>query len=107
MAEVTMAIEGTGAVEAAEALLSSPDITRGTWQPVEATRPDKVVSVIVHILSAASGEALSQQINNWYQKYQEALLAKKIDKVVLVANGKRLLLEESSLDDLRQTILNT
>ncbi|MBW4679902.1 MAG: hypothetical protein KME19_07295 [Microcoleus vaginatus WJT46-NPBG5] len=106
MAEVTMAIEGKGAVEAAEALLSSPDI-QGTWQPVEATRPDKVVSVIVHILSAASGEALSQRINNWYQKYQEALLAKTIDKVVVVANGKRLLLEESSLDDLRQTILNT
>lgn len=106
MAEVRMAIEGEGAVEAAEALLSSPDIT-GTWQPVEATRRDKVVSVIVHILLAASGESLSEQINNWYQRYQQAVLDKKIDQVVLVANSQRLVVTDSNLEDLRRIIVGT
>lgn len=103
MAVVHLAIEGKGAVEAAEALVASPDIN-GMWQPVEATKRECVQSVILNIILVSSGEKLSQEINSWYQRYKKAEADKRIDNVVLVANGKRLVVKNSTLDEIRNVI---
>lgn len=103
MTEVHLSIVGKGAVEASEALLASPNIT-GTWQPVEGTQRDRLKSAIVHILLAASGEVLSQQIQDWYQRYQQARAENRIETVVLVAKGQRIVVENSSFEEIRQLL---
>ncbi len=105
MTQVQLAIEGKGAVAAAEALIASPDIS-GMWQPTNATKRENVVSVIVNISLGASGDKLSQEINNWYLKYKQAQAEQKIDKVVLVANGKRLVVENITLEEIRKVLIN-
>ncbi len=103
MTEVHLSIVGKGAVQASEALLSSPNIT-GTWQPVAGTQRDKIESAIVHIFLAASGEALSEQIQEWYQQYQQAHAENRIETAVLVCKGQRIVVEDSSFQDIHQLL---
>lgn len=104
MTEVHLSIVGKGAVQAAEALLSSPYIT-GTWQPVGGTQREQIHSVTVHIFLTASGETLSKQIQEWYQRYKQSHAENKIEKVVLVCKGKRIVVEDSSFEDIHQLLV--
>jgi hypothetical protein len=47
--------------------------------------------------------AIAEQIRKWYQEYKQK--GKKIDKVIIVGrNGRRLLLEDTTVEEIRKVL---
>ena len=65
------------------------------------------MATIATIVGLVGGTvAIAEQIRKWYQEYKQSQSGKKIDKVVIIGrNGQRLLLEDATVEEIRQ-ILN-
>jgi len=107
MANIQLAIEGQGAVEATESLLEIPEIS-GDWQPADEGEAERglTLAAIATIVGIVGGTiAIAEQIRKWYQEWKKDKPGKKIDKVVMVgAGGERLLLEGATAEDIRKIL---
>ncbi|MFN6567034.1 hypothetical protein [Dendronalium sp. ChiSLP03b] len=106
MAEIRLAIEGENAVSATEALLAIPGISGNYRVSSEAPEREPVVATVASIVGIVGGAiAIAEQIRKWYKEYKQEQPGKRIDKVLIVGrNGRRLLLEDATLEEIRQIL---
>ncbi len=106
MTNIQIAVEGEGAVPATEALLAMPELS-GSWAPaVNQPTREGVTATIATIVGIVGGSlAIAEQLRKWYEAYKKEKSGKRIEKVLLVGrNGRRLLLENATLEELRQIL---
>jgi hypothetical protein len=107
MSDLQIAIAGQNSVAATEALMAIPGV-EGTWQADEsAQREGGVTATIATVVGIAGGSmAIAEQIRKWYVEYREGKSSdKRIEKVLIVGrNGRRLLLEDATLEEIRQIL---
>ncbi|MBD2088303.1 hypothetical protein H6F67_00235 [Microcoleus sp. FACHB-1515] len=105
MSEIRMAVEGEGAIEATEALLEIPGVS-GSWETSGETEREGILATIATIIGVVGGTiAIAEQIRKWYQEYRQRKSGKTIEKVLIVGrNGRRLLLEDASVEEIRQIL---
>ena len=103
MSEIKFAIEGEGAIEATEELLTMEGI-EGSYAVNEEIQREGVLATIASIVGIASGAlAVAEQIRKWYQAYRAGKSGNKIAKVLIVGrNGDRLLLENATIEQIRK-----
>ncbi len=106
MAEIRLAIEGEDAIAATEALLAIPGISGNYTVSSEAQEREPVVTTVASIVGIVGGTiAIAEQIRKWYQEYKQKQSGKRIEKVLIVGrNGRRLLLEDATLEEIRQIL---
>ncbi|PZO35761.1 MAG: hypothetical protein DCF19_23175 [Pseudanabaena frigida] len=99
------AIEGEGAIEATEELLTLEGI-EGSFTVDEEVQREGVIATIASIVGIVSGTlAVAEQIRKWYQAYKDGKSGKKIAKVLIVGrNGDRLLLENATIEQIRKVL---
>ncbi|AGY59492.1 hypothetical protein [Gloeobacter kilaueensis] len=114
MTPIELVIEGEGAVSAAAELLREPDI-EGFQEPLDASgkREPITLAAVATIVSIAGGTisgvsglvSLAEKIHQWYSKRKQTKEANKITKVLLIgSNGKRLLLEGATPEQIRKVL---
>ena len=105
MADIQIEIQGTDAIAASEELFSLPEIS-GNWQTVGETEKEGTLATIGAIAGIVGGTmAAAEQIRQWYQEYKQGKSGKKIYKVLLVGkNGQRLLLENATIEQIKQML---
>jgi len=104
-----LVIEGADAISSAEALLIDTEII-GAQEPMEAGQQKDLTTVatVVSIGGGAIGGvaglvSLAEKLFQWRQGAKQS--AQKIDKVLLItADGKRLLLEGSTAEDIKHLL---
>jgi len=105
MTAIVVEVQGAGAIDAAEELLTIPGLT-GTWEAdseVERGDPLTVIATIVGIVGGTI--AIAEQIRKWYQEYRRSRSGKKIEKVLVVGrNGRRLLLENATIEQIQRIL---
>jgi hypothetical protein len=103
--EIKFAIEGEGAIEATEELLTLEGI-EGSYAVDEEIQREGVLATIAAIVGIASGTlAVAEQIRKWYQAYKAGKSGKKIAKVLIVGRkGERLLLENATIEQIRKVL---
>jgi hypothetical protein len=107
MADIQVAIAGTDAVVATEALLAIDGIS-GTYAVDSETDKEGILITIATIVGLVGGTlAIAEQIRKWYQAYRSGKDQKTIEKVVLVsASGQRLLLENATTEQIKALLDN-
>jgi hypothetical protein len=107
MADIQIAIAGQNSVAATEDLMAIPGVT-GTWQADESARRDgRVTATIATVVGIVGGSmAIAEQIRKWYLEYRNGKSADKtIERMLIVGkNGRRLLLEDATLEEIRQIL---
>jgi hypothetical protein len=100
-------VEGTGAIEATEALFALSEI-EGKWETVPPEREAVIATIgtIGTIVPIVGGSiAIVEQIRKWYLEYRQGKNGAKIEKVLLVGrNGKRIVLENATLEEIKQLL---
>jgi hypothetical protein len=106
MAEIQLAIEGEDAVAATEALLQIPGISGNYKVNADAQEREPVITTVATIVGIVGGTiAIAEQIRKWYQEYQAKQSGKRIEKVLIVGrNGRRLLLKDATVEEIRQIL---
>ncbi|WP_053540541.1 hypothetical protein [Anabaena sp. WA102] len=106
MTEIKFAIEGEDAITATEELLAIEGITGNYTVNSEDVKKEAVITTVATIVGLVGGAiAIAEQIRKWYQEYQQNQSGKKIAKVLIVGrNGRRLLLENATIDEIRQIL---
>ncbi len=106
MAEIQLAIEGKDAIAVTEELLAIPGISGNYKVSSEAQEREPVVTTVATIVGIVGGTlAIAEQIRKWYQEYKVKQSGKRIEKVLIVGrNGRRLLLEDATLEEIRQIL---
>ncbi|MFN6481917.1 MULTISPECIES: hypothetical protein [unclassified Nostoc] len=106
MAEIRLAIAGEDAIAATEALLEIPGISGNYAVSSDAPEREGVTATVVTIVTIVGGAiAIAEQIRKWYQEYKAKQSGKRIEKVLIVGrNGRRLLLEDATLEEIRQIL---
>jgi hypothetical protein len=101
MADIQFEIQGQGAVEATEDLLSISGLS-GNYEVNDEAEKEAVIATIATIVGIAGGTAaLAEQIRKWYQEYKQGKSGKKIQKVLIVGrNGEYLLLENATVEQI-------
>ena len=105
MAEIKFAIEGEGAIEATEELLTLEGI-EGSYAVDEEIQREGLLATIASVAGIVSGAlAIAEQIRKWYQEYKQGKSGKRIAKVLIVGrNGDRLLLENATIEQIRKVL---
>lgn len=104
MQPLQIAIEGNDAVDAAKALMALSSLS-GTIQTPAGTRREvnlSAVATIIKIIGTTLDAA--KQIKKWYEKRKKANSGRTITKAVLVGNGKRVLLEGATVEDIKAVL---
>lgn len=103
MAEIKLAIEGTGAVTATEDLFQIPGVS-GTWVTDEESRKEGILTTIATIVAITAGTlTIAEKLYEWYKKYQTPQAKIKIEKVLIVSpSGKRLLLKDATVEQIQE-----
>ncbi|MEA5507122.1 hypothetical protein VB735_29315 [Halotia wernerae UHCC 0503] len=106
MAVVQLAIEGEDAIAATEALLEIPGISGNYSVSSDAAEREGVTATVATIVGIVGGAiAIAEQIRKWHQEYKQKQSGKRIAKVLIVGrNGRRLLLEDATLEEIRQIL---
>ncbi|MEA5529388.1 hypothetical protein VB638_07260 [Dolichospermum sp. UHCC 0684] len=106
MTEIKFSIEGEDAITAAEELLAIEGITGNYTVNSEDVKKEAVITTVATIVGLVGGAiAIAEQIRKWYQEYKQKQSGKKIDKVLIVGrNGRRLLLENATIEQIRQIL---
>lgn len=106
MANIHLVIEGEDAIAATDALLAIPGISGNYDVSSEATEREPILTTVATIVSIFGGTlAIAEQIRKWYHEYKAKQSGKKIAKALIVGrNGRRLLLEDATLEEIRQII---
>jgi DNA-binding transcriptional regulator YbjK len=107
MADIQFEIQGQDAVAATEELLSTSGLT-GDWTVAveDKTSKEAVITTVATIVGIVGGTiAIAEQIRKWYQDYKKGKAGKKIEKVLIQGrNGRRLLLENATLEQIKQIL---
>ena len=104
MAKIKVEIQGNGALAATEELFSIPGLS-GNWETVGEAEKEGTLATIGAIVAIVGGTmAIAEQIRKWYQEYKQGKSGKKIYKVLLVVNGQRLLLENATIEQIKQML---
>ncbi|XWK86850.1 MAG: hypothetical protein U7127_21980 [Phormidium sp.] len=105
MANILIEVQGQDAVAATEELLAISGLS-GSYEVDEAVEREGTLATIATIVGIVGGAiAIAEQIRKWYQEYKQGKSGKTIEKVLIVGkDGKRLLLENATLDDIRQIL---
>jgi hypothetical protein len=106
MTEIQLSIEGEDAVAATEALLAIPGISGSYQVNAEASEREGVMATVASIVGIVGGViTIAEQIRKWYQEYQTKQSGKRIEKVLIVGrNGRKLLLQDATVDEIRQIL---
>jgi len=106
MTEIKFSIEGEDAITAAEELLAIEGITGNYTVNSEDVKKEAVITTVATIVGLVGGTlAIAEQIRKWYQEYKQQQSGKKIAKVLIVGgNGRRLLLENATIEQIRQIL---
>ncbi len=105
MADIQLEIQGQDAVTATEELFSSGQIS-GNWETVDEIDREATIVTIGTIVAIVGGTlAAAEQIRKWYKEYKQGKSGKKIEKVLIVGrNGRRILLENATLEQIKQIL---
>ena len=105
MADIQVEIQGQDAVAATEELFSTSGI-EGNWETEgEAKREGSLVTIGTIIAIVGTTLAAAEQIRKWYKEYKKGKSGKKIEKVLIQGrNGRRLLLENATLEQIKQIL---
>ena len=105
---IQLVIEGSGAEDAAKALVSLSSLEASYEKPSEVNKEAGTLAVIATVVGIVGGSmAIAEQIRKWYQEYKQANSGKKIEKVLIVGpKGQRILLEHATLDEIRKMLEN-
>jgi len=107
MAAIELEIEGSGALTATEALLQMPEFA-GNWEsagPETARGPLPTIATVVAI--SVGSITIAEKLHGWYQqrrKGSDAAPDCSLEKVVLVKDGRRLVLENASIEDIQRLV---
>ena len=106
MTEIKFAIEGEDAITATKELLAIEGITGNYTVNSEEIEKEPVITTVATIVGLVGGTlAIAEQIRKWYQEYKQQQSGKKIAKVLIVdSNGRRLLLENATIEQIRQIL---
>ncbi|MBH8552335.1 hypothetical protein I8751_08095 [Nostocaceae cyanobacterium CENA357] len=106
MAVAQLAIAGEDAVVATKALLEIPGISGNYSVSSDTAEREGVTATVATIVGIVGGTiAIAEQIRKWYQDYKQQKSGKRIEKVLIVGrNGRRLLLENATLEEIRQIL---
>jgi ApbE superfamily uncharacterized protein (UPF0280 family) len=98
MKKILIAIEGSQADAAADALVNLPGVT-GSWESSEEVKRDGALEVIATIVTIASGAmSMAEQLRKWYEEYHGAE-GNKVETVVIVIAERRLVLDEKTPEE--------
>ena len=105
MADIQIEIQGQSAVDATEELFSISGI-EGNWGTEGEAEREGILVTIGTIVAIVGGTvAIAEQIRKWYKEYRQGKSGKKIEKVLIVSrNGRRLLLENATLEQIKQIL---
>ncbi|MGB0385455.1 MAG: hypothetical protein ACPGWR_11580 [Ardenticatenaceae bacterium] len=112
MATIRLAIEGPGAIEATEELVSIPELS-ADWEEADEGHRSLTLATVVTILGmvstgigVASGTvSVAQQIYSWYQEWSEGKEETMIEKAALVMpDGTQILLENTTPQELGELL---
>ncbi|MEY2912846.1 MAG: hypothetical protein RLZZ184_2155 [Cyanobacteriota bacterium] len=106
MTEIKFAIEAEDAITATKELLAIEGITGNYTVNSEDVKKEAVITTVATIVGLVGGTvAIAEQIRKWYQEYKQKQSGKKIAKVLIVGrNGRRLLLENATIEQIRQIL---
>ena len=105
MAEIQIEVEGQGAVEATEELLSISGLS-GNYAVNDDAEREAVIATIATIVAIVGGTAtLAEQIRKWYKEYKQGKSGKKIRKALIVGrNGEHILLENATIEQIQKIL---
>ncbi|MDM8536247.1 hypothetical protein QUF70_05795 [Desulfobacterales bacterium HSG17] len=103
MDNIQIAIEGTASLEAAKDLIETCEIS-GDWQTPDGAMKGALATIATIVGIVGGTVAVSEQIRKWYQEWKKGKSGRAIEKAVLVGNGKRVLLEGASADDIKAVL---
>jgi len=103
---IQLVIDGTGAGPATAELRALPGLTIDTVRDPSAgvTRDLDVLTVTANIVTITSGLAVAELIRQWYREWRQGKANKTIDKVVIIAGDQRLLLENTTQEQLAKIL---
>ncbi|MGM3306442.1 hypothetical protein ACSQ6I_10735 [Anabaena sp. WFMT] len=106
MTEIKFSIEGEDSIAATEELLAIEGITGNYTVDSEDIKKEPVITTVATIVGLVGGAiAIAEQIRKWYQEYKQNQSGKRIAKVLIVGrNGRRLLLENATIEQIRQIL---
>jgi inorganic pyrophosphatase len=107
MADIQIEIQGQDAVAATEELFSTSGLS-GDWKVAveDKTKAEPVITTLATIVGVVGGSiAIAEQIRKWYKEYKQGKSGKKIEKVLIQGrNGRRLLLENATLEQIKEIL---
>ena len=106
---IQLVIDGTGAQPATAELRALPGLTI-TTAPITtadgAIAKGDPLTIIANIVTISSGLAVAELLRQWYHEWRQGKNNKTIDKVLIIAGNQRLLLENTTKEQLAK-ILDT
>ncbi len=105
MAELQIAIEGTAAAPAAEALVSLDGVA-GSYEVSGAVQKDGGLTAVATIVGIVGGVlTIAEQLHKWYATWREQQQDQpKIEKVLIVTSQGRLLLEGATVEEIAKVL---
>lgn len=103
---IQLIIDGTGAGSAAAELCTLPGLTITTDSTLTstATRNVDLLTITANIVTIASGLAVAELLRQWYKEWRQGKENKTIDKVIIIAGTQRLLLENTTKEQLAKIL---
>lgn len=118
MREIKITVEGQDAVEATNALLEMPGIT-GNSEIIRKGQKELTLTVVITVFLATAVAVkttaetinsimeLAEKIDKWWKVWKRKKEKKKIDRGVIIIDGRRFLLkEETTKDDIIKFLEN-
>ncbi len=105
MADIQIEIQGQDAIAATEELFSISGLS-GSWETEgEADKEGTLITIGTIVAIVGGTVAIAEQIRKWYKEYKQGKSGKKIEKVLIQGrNGRRLLLENATLEQIKQIL---
>lgn len=103
---IQLIIDGTGASPAVAELRALPGLTVTTAADVATgtTRDLDLLTVTANIVTITSGLAVAELLRQWYKQWRQGKENKTIDKVIIIAGNQRLLLENTTKEQLAKIL---
>jgi hypothetical protein len=105
MAAIELEIEGSGAIAATQELTQLEGLSV-TYETEGGDTRETILATIATIVGITAGTIeIAKKLYEWYQKYRQQTPSTRIEKVVLVGrNGQRILLENATIDQIKQIL---
>lgn len=102
---IQVAIEGSDAVAATEALLALPEIS-GAFEVVGEVEKEGTLATIATIVGIVGGSmAAAEQIRKWHGEYRGSLEQPRIEKVLIVTERGRIYLEGATTEEIAKALV--